>query len=1046
MYEDQINKLFPPHRRPDINAIAWPHHKWGQKILSNKRSFAVRRLPSHVGVERKWLFDEHDQAWRLHSVKCKFKTLGEIRNIIFDQAMTLDRLQDLMNPRERSLPWEHRILSEDKALDWTPRDYLVSFQWADPNYSPPGGSPDLSFPPTIEFRQLEGEDDLANLKWWVIFCRGLVRLANHMAHSGLDPAVPGDGNYPHSEWSDDILLSDLFDLMSFPDRGRERLHLRAVYQARRHFAMQQKYRPPLEQRGGIGLADQSLVRGYQWKKQALFDDTYEKWWREGRTVRENRQPGEVWPGDDPYRRDRRGHGNGNRSYDDSNDRGYFQRPPTPGDQRDTQRPVARWRRAPSPVRLVREEESIRRVPENQVPHIPDIQLPHIPDNQLPSMYDIDRWLEDETSRDDSMVDRRYADLEFMRIHMADFQRLTNIAADSNEMSESLLRRLAKPMADRARIRVPENPKNLHTLQQREQWQRDANQINGIIARFHGNLENLYIILVRAANRRQDVEARARLEMPFTHDDYARADGDLRREDFIRLGRLWRNLTELIDEQTSSDAPIVLYELGASLVGVECIGFARKCTEGLGVLPSGIFQLDDYRNFEAYMKFLVEILVNAMITRQHWALVLSMPPEAPFTPDEYRRAWMHPPNLATRLHRADFPQIGPPPWSPLPPRSPDLLSSQQLANYRWLWERFVLRNVRLTEPRGFFEHQDRNHPWIDYQKGWQHIHSPTDEEEQLEPMTDMELEQRLSNTAFLRIADMDAQSAQDMAECCLKILNMRILTNGPDEHPLGARFTYLEYAKVMGYATPDYDYDRLPRTPALRHLGFPVEGDRRAHIIRDDQRIEETQGRNPPRGSNRAPQRNRGRAISSHLISPGNGRRLPPLEQQRAPVAGPSRRRQRSSNDEFNSNQHESGEDTAGNVGKRKSSLRNRPNSDEISVISTRRQANRNMSGSKRLVGHQPTSPGVTAKRRWEDNDDDDENDDEDDEDELAMKDGWSEKVKRGGKRVSWAEGVKGSGRGYGGKQSGDGELSYELVELEKDGTERVLNEEELRNL
>ena len=488
------------------------------------------------------------------------------------------------------------------------------------------------------------------------------------------------------------------------------------------------------------------------------------------------------------------------------------------------------------------------------------------------------------------------------------------------------------------------------------------------------------------------------------------------------------------QEMGMDAPIIIYELGVALVADECQDFARVLIQKVGILPFGIFEHDRYRNFEAYVKFLVEILMNATIYRQDDQLSTDgrVPPETPFTRKEYHKAWTNPPAPDRLRHPPEkFPQVGSPPWSPLPPHSPELLSSQQWANYRWFWQYFVMDHVRLPHPAQ--APKETFVPWYERQKKW--AYSLPDLSESMRPVSDEKLEHKLVTEALWQIQDITPREAEDLGEICMKILNERILTWGPDRNPARTPLAYYEYARFMKGPTPQFNYDRIPKVPNLQHHGFPIEGNRLAHVVSDTQRISETRRKN-------SGHRNERGAIPSQTISPKDRRGLPPLG---PPIAQRGHRRQRPSNDaSIFELQNDASTESNGtsSVAKRRYFPHSRPNYSDVSSISMRREANRNSAAKDTLFSPQSAdSPGFVAKERWA------KEDDEDDEDELAMDDGWREKAKRGEKkRVSWAEGVKGSGRRYGGSYGGNEEVSYELVRLEADGTERALGEEELRDL
>ena len=74
---------------------------------------------------------------------------------------------------------------------------------------------------TVEFRQHEGTLDAEGVKWWVLFCVGLVRVANAMAKEyGVGEEYRGHG-YPHRWINDGMSVFDLMTMMGMEERGVE---------------------------------------------------------------------------------------------------------------------------------------------------------------------------------------------------------------------------------------------------------------------------------------------------------------------------------------------------------------------------------------------------------------------------------------------------------------------------------------------------------------------------------------------------------------------------------------------------------------------------------------------------------------------------------------------------------------------------------------------------------------------------------------------------------------------------------------------------------
>ena len=72
---------------------------------------------------------------------------------------------------------------------------------------------------TVEFRQHEGTLDADGVKWWVLFCVGLVRIANAMAmEHGCGEDYRGHG-YPSRWINDEMSVFDLIEMMGMEDDG-----------------------------------------------------------------------------------------------------------------------------------------------------------------------------------------------------------------------------------------------------------------------------------------------------------------------------------------------------------------------------------------------------------------------------------------------------------------------------------------------------------------------------------------------------------------------------------------------------------------------------------------------------------------------------------------------------------------------------------------------------------------------------------------------------------------------------------------------------------
>lgn len=138
-----------------------------------------------------------------------------VRSKIFTPDMTLDKLVVLMCPLNQDRPSDQRR----RIINWT---YLTR-----------------PFPlaRTLEFRQHEGSIDPVGVNHWVDFVVGLVQLAERMGREfgvgefneeGEWVGHRGQG-YPWIEWSDEMCIGDLFDMMGWYGEGREYFLRRASY-------------------------------------------------------------------------------------------------------------------------------------------------------------------------------------------------------------------------------------------------------------------------------------------------------------------------------------------------------------------------------------------------------------------------------------------------------------------------------------------------------------------------------------------------------------------------------------------------------------------------------------------------------------------------------------------------------------------------------------------------------------------------------------------------------------------------------------------------
>jgi len=73
---------------------------------------------------------------------------------------------------------------------------------------------------TIEFRQHQGTLDKDDVRWWVEFCGGMVKLAERNAREfGAEEGYGGEG-YKWLEWSSELGVENLLDMMEMEEVGR----------------------------------------------------------------------------------------------------------------------------------------------------------------------------------------------------------------------------------------------------------------------------------------------------------------------------------------------------------------------------------------------------------------------------------------------------------------------------------------------------------------------------------------------------------------------------------------------------------------------------------------------------------------------------------------------------------------------------------------------------------------------------------------------------------------------------------------------------------
>ncbi|MCJ1475742.1 hypothetical protein MMC13_004406 [Lambiella insularis] len=175
MYEKQIDTLHPEHRR-----------------TSSKSDSAVNELKSSCGN-----FHLNDESSN------EYLPLDEVRRMIFGYPQ--QSLEQLTGDEKCQAV---RITSHGLKSDHSR---------------------------TVEFRQHESVLRGEMIRYWVLFCAGLVRLANYMAHElTAEEAISGttDGRgYPFRHWDDSMSVFDLLDAMELEPDARAYFTRRAAYSA-----------------------------------------------------------------------------------------------------------------------------------------------------------------------------------------------------------------------------------------------------------------------------------------------------------------------------------------------------------------------------------------------------------------------------------------------------------------------------------------------------------------------------------------------------------------------------------------------------------------------------------------------------------------------------------------------------------------------------------------------------------------------------------------------------------------------------------------------
>lgn len=187
MYEDQISRMHPPHRRAGSDAAM-------KDCITNLDEFDEASLnASYQAFDR----DDTEANGELNADNNLDAPLeiplsyGLSRRLIFTSDMTTAKLVKLMCG--------------------TLKDHIVNFTYL---LRPAQAAR------TLEFRQHEGTLDAEAIRWWVNFVLGLVQLADQMAHKyGADIGYAGEG-YLRAENGGEARLEELWEFMGFDQEGR----------------------------------------------------------------------------------------------------------------------------------------------------------------------------------------------------------------------------------------------------------------------------------------------------------------------------------------------------------------------------------------------------------------------------------------------------------------------------------------------------------------------------------------------------------------------------------------------------------------------------------------------------------------------------------------------------------------------------------------------------------------------------------------------------------------------------------------------------------
>ena len=184
MYERHINTLHVPHRRPNSDSDTVLN-----ELSPNTDNFKLDNIEPRPG----------QPPLTVKEARLNDMTLQDIRRTIFAKGMDLEGLIALAGGEKTQLV-NFTLLSTD-ALDEDEK------------------------PHTLEFRQHESVLRGDMIKYWVTFCVGLLRLANHMAWGNVPEGRSAEGfrgnrreeGYWVTEWNDSMSVWDLFEEMELEE-------------------------------------------------------------------------------------------------------------------------------------------------------------------------------------------------------------------------------------------------------------------------------------------------------------------------------------------------------------------------------------------------------------------------------------------------------------------------------------------------------------------------------------------------------------------------------------------------------------------------------------------------------------------------------------------------------------------------------------------------------------------------------------------------------------------------------------------------------------